>query len=125
MLMRCCSRTDRLIWSVVLFPIFVLTITGCRHPTPVIAIIPRTSGTPLWESEHAGAAKIARSEGLDIYWNAPIEDDDIQAQIALVETARARGYAGIIVAPIETLPLRTPIRNILEHGIPVVVGCYV
>ena len=119
--MRCCSRTDRLVWSVALFLVFVLTILGCRHTLPVIAIIPRTTGTPLWESEHAGAAEIARSNGLSIYWNAPTEDDDTQAQIALVETAQARGYAGIIVAPIETLPLRTPIRNILEHKIPVVV----
>jgi ribose transport system substrate-binding protein len=119
--MRCCSRSDRLVGSVALFLVLVLAMIGCRHPLPVIAVIPRTTGTPLWESEHAGAAEIARSNGLSIYWNAPTEEDDIQAQIALVETAQARGYAGIIVAPIETLPLRAPIRNILEHGIPVVV----
>jgi ribose transport system substrate-binding protein len=113
--------SDRLVWALILLSGFLLTMTGCRQASAVIAIIPRTTGTPLWESEHAGAATVARSNGLGVYWNAPTEDDDIQAQIALLENAQARGYAGIIVAPIETLPLRTPIRNVLEHGTPVVV----
>ena len=64
---------------------------------------------------------MARSNGLGIYWNAPTEDDDVEAQIALLANAQARGYSGIIVAPIETLPLRTPIRAVLEHGTPMVV----
>jgi ribose transport system substrate-binding protein len=114
-----CLRADRPICAALLF--LVLMMTGCREHQDTIAIIPRTTGTPLWESEHAGAAQVARSNGLNVYWNAPTEDDDIQAQIALVEAVQARGFAGIIVAPIETLPMRTPIRNVLEHKIPVVV----
>jgi ribose transport system substrate-binding protein len=99
----------------------ILAATGCRRDPPVIAVIPRTCGTALWEPEHAGAAAVARQRDLDIYWNAPMRDDDIQAQIALIEKSVSRGYAGIIVSPIETLPMRTPIRRILAKGIPVVV----
>jgi len=58
---------------------------------------------------------------MDIYWNAPMRDDDVQTQIALVENSLARGYAGIVVAPIEALPMRTPIRRVMERGMPVVV----
>jgi ribose transport system substrate-binding protein len=99
----------------------VLTIAGCERAHPVIAVIPRTCGTALWEPEHAGAASVARSSGLDIYWNAPMRDDDIETQISLIGKAPARGYAGIIVSPIETLPMRTPIRRTIAHGTPVVV----
>jgi ribose transport system substrate-binding protein len=99
----------------------VLAIAGCKRGHPVIAVIPRTCGTALWESEHAGVAAVARASGLEVYWNAPMRDDDIETQISLIGKAQARGYAGIIVSPIETLPMRTPIRRALAHGIPVVV----
>jgi ribose transport system substrate-binding protein len=94
---------------------------GCRRASPTIAVIPRTSGTALWEPEHAGAAAAARSAGLNLYWNAPMRDDDTQTQISLIEKSVDRGMAGIIVSPIETLPMRTPIRRVITGGIPVVV----
>jgi len=50
-----------------------------------------------------------------------MRDDDIRAQISLIEKSVDRGMAGIIVSPIQTLPLRTPIRRVLAKGIPVVV----
>lgn len=99
----------------------VLAQTGCKQTHPVIAVIPRTCGTALWEPEHAGAAAVARARGLEVYWNAPMRDDDIQAQIALIQKSLNRGYAGVIVSPIETLPMRTPIQRVLAKGVPVVV----
>jgi ribose transport system substrate-binding protein len=95
--------------------------TGCRRAPPIVAVIPRTCGTALWEPEHAGAAAVARARNLALYWNAPMRDDDIQMQISLIEKSIDRGYAGIIVAPIETLPMRTPIRRVLARGVPAVV----
>jgi ribose transport system substrate-binding protein len=98
-----------------------LSCTDCKRTPPTVAVIPRTCGTALWEPEHAGAAAVARSTGLNLYWNAPMRDDDTQTQISLIEKSVDRGMAGIIVSPIQTLPLRTPIRRVLEQGIPVVV----
>ncbi len=102
----------------------VLTVgafIGCRRARPIIAVIPRTCGTALWEPEHAGAAAVARARNLDIYWNAPMRDDDVEMQISLIEKSLDRGYAGIIVAPIETLPMRTPMRRVLARGVHAVV----
>ena len=103
------------------FLLAVLSGTGCKRTPLTIAVIPRTCGTALWEPEHAGAATVARSAGLKLYWNAPMRDDDTQTQISLVEKSVDRGMAGIIVSPIQTLPFRTPIRRVLAKGIPVVV----
>jgi len=50
-----------------------------------------------------------------------MRDDDMQTQISLVEKSVDRGMAGIIVSPIQTLPMRTPIRRVLTRGVPVVV----
>lgn len=99
-----------------------LTSTSCKPSHLLtVAVIPRTSGTALWEPEHAGAASVGRTIGLAVYWNAPMRDDDTQTQISLIEKSVDRGMAGVIVSPIQTLPLRTPIRRVLARGVPVVV----
>ena len=98
-----------------------IVCVACKRDPRTVAVIPRTCGTALWEPEHAGVAKVARSVGLNVYWNAPMRDDDTQTQISLVEKSVERGMAGIIVSPIQTLPLRTPIRRVVAKGIPVVV----
>jgi ribose transport system substrate-binding protein len=101
--------------------LMALVVVGCKRSVPTVAVIPRTCGTALWEPEHAGAAAVARTVGLNLYWNGPMRDDDIRSQISLIEKSVERGMAGIIVSPIQTLPLRTPIRRVLAKGIPVVV----
>lgn len=98
-----------------------LFVAACRRSPQTIAVIPRTCGTALWEPVHAGAAEVARSIGLDVYWNGPMRDDDTQTQISLIEKSVDRGVAGVIVSPIQTLPLRTPVRGIVAQGVPVVV----
>lgn len=107
--------------AIVTFLLVVVSFTGCKRAPLTIAVIPRTCGTALWEPEHAGTAAVARAAGLDVYWNAPMRDDDTQTQISLIEKSVDRGMAGVIVSPIQTLPLRTPVRRVLAKGIPVVV----
>lgn len=99
----------------------LLLLLSCTRSTPTIAVIPRTCATTLWEAEHAGVAAVAQTNGMGIYWNAPTQEDDVQTQIAFLETAVQRRYKGIIVAPDETLPFRTPIRKVLNRNIPVVI----
>jgi ribose transport system substrate-binding protein len=98
-----------------------LTATGCKRTPPTVAVIPRTCGSALWEPEHAGAAAVARSIGMNLYWNAPMRDNDVQTQISLLEKSVDRGVAGIIVSPIATLPMKTPMRRVLARGVPAVV----
>src|SRR5450755_3063874 len=96
-------------------------LAACSRTSNTIAVIPRACGTALWEPEHAGAAHVARRKGLTLYWNAPTREDDVAGQIDLLEKVVARGYAGIIIAPDQTLPLRSPIRRIVSNGLPIVV----
>ncbi|MGB7844933.1 MAG: substrate-binding domain-containing protein [Candidatus Acidiferrum sp.] len=100
----------------------LLLCGGCRRSSvPTIAVIPRTSGTPLWEPVHAGAEIAARSTGTKVYWNAPTREDDVQGQIALVESVIERKYQGLVLAPDQALALITPVRRALSKGIPTVI----
>jgi ribose transport system substrate-binding protein len=91
-----------------------------RQP-PVIAVIPRTCGTYLWEAEHTGVARMAPAYGLKVYWNGPMREDDIQGQIDILTEALDRGMRGVIISPIAALPLRVPVHKAVERGVPVVV----
>lgn len=97
------------------------TLPACTHGSKTIAVIPRACGTALWEPEHAGVTHVARGKGFNVYWNASPREDDVEGQIDFLEKVVAKGYAGIIFTPDQTLPLRTPIRRIVSGGLPMVV----
>jgi len=84
-------------------------------------VIPRTCGTLLWEAEHTGVEQAAAAYGLIVYWNAPMREDDVQGQIDILTHALDKGAKGLIVSPVEALPLRISIHRALLAGTPVVV----
>jgi len=83
-----------------------------------VAVIPQTEGVNFWDSVHVGAEIAAHESGASIYWNAPMREDDIEAQIALVESVVNRGFNGLVLAPDHPLALVTPVQRALAHGIP-------
>jgi ribose transport system substrate-binding protein len=97
-------------------------IAACGSHLPVkIAFIPQTEGTLIWEAAHTGAEAAAASTGASIYWNAPTREDDVEAQIALVDRVVGANYQGLVLAPDQALSLITPVRRALAHGIPTVI----
>jgi ribose transport system substrate-binding protein len=107
--------------EILLISLLLLVLSACNSESNTIAVIPRACGTALWEPEHAGIAHVARRMGVNLYWNAPTREDDVAGQIDLLEKTAARGYAGIIITPDQTLPLRSPIRRLVSQGLPIVV----
>ena len=129
--------------AVLLAAAVLLTAIGCKQeeqaPTgdpndpngakPVkyrIAVIPKGTTHIFWKSIHAGAIK-ARQEltaaGLDveIIWKGPLKEDDRESQIRVVEDFITRGVTGIVLAPLDDAALRTPVRDAVNNGIPVVI----
>jgi ribose transport system substrate-binding protein len=104
------------------FCVVLMLSSGCNKPSvPIIAVIPRTSGNPLWEPVHVGAEIAARGTGTKIYWNAPTREDDVQGQIALVDGVIDRKYQGLVLSPDQALALITPVRRALSKGTPTVI----
>lgn len=110
-------------WSYLswLLGVALVVLVACHNNHPTIAVIPRTCGTWLWEPEHTGVMHEAPRHGLYVYWNAPMRQDDVQGQIELLEKAARQKMAGVIISPIEDLPLRTPLNRLIQAGTPVVV----
>lgn len=73
-----------------------------------------------WERIIAGAEAAASEYGVELKLLAPDYERDAEGQINLLETSRAQGTDGMILAPIDAYELRTPIVNISDAGIPLV-----
>jgi ribose transport system substrate-binding protein len=99
----------------------LLTLSACRKTENAVAILSRTTGTPLWESMHMGAAEVAHQAGLRIYWNGPAYEGDADKQLILFDACRAKGYRGYIFVPDETLAARSAVLHAVADHIPVVI----
>ncbi|HXW57714.1 MAG TPA: substrate-binding domain-containing protein [Candidatus Cybelea sp.] len=98
-----------------LFPILHLP-----RSAPVIAFVPRTTGTIFTEDMHWGAQAAAQSAGYRIYWNAPTTEDDLDRQIVIAENAVARGAKALILGPSSVWGVTTMVNSLVAQKVPVV-----
>jgi ribose transport system substrate-binding protein len=105
----------------VLLVLCLLSLESCSRPRMRVAVIPQTTGVTIWEAEHAGAEFAAKKSDIQIYWNAPTSEDDIQQQGSLVEKIIDERYTALILAPDQTIALMAPVQRALSHGIRTVV----
>ena len=99
-----------------------LWISACRlHHQVRIAVIPQTEGTIIWEAAHVGVEEAASQTGAIIYWIAPTREDDVEAQIRLVDRVENDDFQGLVLAPDQALSLISPVRRALSKGIPTVI----
>ncbi len=101
---------------------FVACKTGETGDTAItIAVIPKGTTHIFWESVHAGAIKASVELGVDINWVGPEKEDDRQQQIAVVDNQVLNKASGIVLAPLDAMALRRPVRDAVRRNIPVII----
>jgi len=113
--------------------IVVLASVGCKKKeaeesvdTYQIAVIPKGTTHIFWKSIHAGAIKAqeelkATGVNVEIIWKGPLKEDDRESQIQVVENFVTQGVSGIVLAPLDDVALRMPVKDAVDNGIPVVI----
>jgi ribose transport system substrate-binding protein len=86
-----------------------------------IALIPKCTTHEFWKTVHAGGVKAARELDVDLIWKGPMKEDDREQQIQVVEDFISRGVSGIVLAPLDEMALRLPVKSAVKSGIPVVI----
>ena len=86
-----------------------------------IAVIPKGTTHEFWKSVHAGAVKASKELGVEIVWKGPLKEDDLKAQIDVVQTFTAQGVSGIVLAPLNDKGLGGAVKGAVAAKIPVVV----
>jgi len=107
----------------------LLLLAGCAKKEPAsdkykIAVIPKGTTHVFWKSIHAGAIKAQQELGTDkveIIWKGPLKEDDRESQIRVVENFITTGVSGIVLAPLDDVALRGPVRDAKNSGIATVI----
>ncbi|MDZ4773287.1 MAG: substrate-binding domain-containing protein [Planctomycetota bacterium] len=87
-----------------------------------IAVIPKGTTHSFWRAVHCGAARADQDfADIEIVWKAPLGENDMTQQVALLESFVAEGYDGICLAPLDTRGLVGGVRNAIDRGVAVLI----
>lgn len=98
------------------------TATPAANKKLTIAVIPKGTTHVFWKSVHAGARKAATELGnVEILWQGPLQEDDRDGQIQVVEGFITRKVDGICLAPLDSQALVPKVKEAQQEGIPTVI----
>jgi len=96
--------------------------TQAKEGPLTIAVCPKGTMHVFWKSIHAGAKQAEKElDDVKILWQGPVVEDDREAQVNLVETFIQKRVDGIVLAPLDSKALVSPVRRAKQGGIPVVI----
>jgi ribose transport system substrate-binding protein len=75
----------------------------------------------FWKSVHAGALTAARELGVEIVWKGPLNEDDRNEQVQVVETLAGAGVDALVLSPMDDRALLRPVADARRAGIPTIV----
>ena len=87
-----------------------------------IAVIPKGTTHEFWKSVHAGAAQAAKEAGnVEIFWKGPLQENDAEGQINVVQEFIAKKVDGLVLAPLDSQALVESVKDAGQQGIPTVI----
>jgi ribose transport system substrate-binding protein len=95
--------------------------TGQGGSTLRIAVIPKGTTHIYWKTVKLGAEAAGKDLGVDIIWKGPVKENDRGDQISMVEQFVTEGVNGIVLAPLDSEGLVSPIQEATAKNIQVVV----
>jgi len=123
---RSLVRNSIVLWvaliAFILCALFVACTSSKSEESDItIAVIPKGTTHIFWESVHAGAIRASVELGIDITWVGSEKEDDRQQQIAVVDNQVLNNVSGIVLAPLDAMALRRPVRDAVRRDIPVII----
>jgi ABC-type sugar transport system substrate-binding protein len=87
-----------------------------------IAVIPKGTTHEFWKSVHAGAAQAAKEAGnVEILWKGPLQENDTEGQINVVQEFITKKVNGVVLAPLDSQALIAPVKDAHRQKIPTVI----
>jgi ABC-type sugar transport system substrate-binding protein len=87
-----------------------------------LAVIPKGTTHEYWKSVHAGAAQAADEAGnVEIYWKGPLQENDTEGQINVMQEFITKKVDGIVFAPLDSQALIASVKDAKRQGIPTVI----
>ncbi|NLH98315.1 MAG: ABC transporter substrate-binding protein [Chthonomonadales bacterium] len=99
-----------------------VALWGCgkTETKPTIAVIPKGTSQSFWLAVKAGAEKAGEELGVQIHWDGPAEETDLDGQIRIVQNAVTKKVKAIVLAACDAKSLVRYVKDAQKAGIPVV-----
>lgn len=102
--------------------LLILSLAACNRSTKKqIAVIPMGQSHMYWQSVHAGAVKAAREENVDVIWNGPASETDLNGQLQIIDNMVTRRVDAICIAPIDRKAMVNAVNRAAAQNIPVII----
>ncbi|MEG1548669.1 MAG: substrate-binding domain-containing protein [Clostridia bacterium] len=85
-----------------------------------IPVIAKGFQHQFWQAVAAGSAKAAEDLGVEIYFNGPPSEADIDKQVDMLKTEMAKKPAALALAALSTDAVMEQLKECVDAGIPVI-----
>ncbi len=90
-----------------------------------IAVIPKGLTNEFWQSIHRGAARAgadltAKGIPVEVLWDGPRKESDLNEQISIIQAKTARGIQGMVLAP-QNKDMVPQVEEVVHAGVKVVI----
>jgi ribose transport system substrate-binding protein len=93
---------------------------GGSSSTITIGVVPKGTSHVFWKSVKAGADRAGKELGVEIKWDGPPDEKEINTQDRIIGDMINRGVNALVVAPVDKTALTTSLEN-ARKKMPVVV----
>ena len=97
---------------------------GCARSgsssTVTIGVVPKGTSHIFWKSVKAGADRAGKELGVEIKWDGPPDEKEINTQDRIIGDMINRGVNALVVAPVDKTALTTSLEN-AKKKMPVVI----
>jgi ribose transport system substrate-binding protein len=86
-----------------------------------IAVVPKGTTHVFWTAVERGAKSTEQELGVDVVWDAQLDEGDRAGQIQVVEQLLASGVDALCLAPLDSRALVPTVASARARGVPVIV----
>ncbi len=97
-----------------------LVLAGCAPKKPYIPVISKGFQHQFWQTVKAGAEAAAKQYNVDITFEGPPTEADIQPQVQMLVNAMAKNPAAICLAALDTNSVMDQLNQAIQRHIPII-----
>ena len=115
----------------ILTALAVVVASGCSSAKSDakyrIVVIPKGLTHEFWQSIHRGAERAGKDLkdrlglAVDVKWDGPLQENETQAQLSIIDRNLAAKVSGIVLAPQHSQALIPAVEKSVRQGVPVLV----
>ncbi len=91
-----------------------------KAETPYIAVVSKGEQHDFWQQVKKGANAAADKYGVDITFEGPPSESDVQIQVEMLNNAMAKNPVAIALAALDTTSVMDQLQQCKDNGIPVI-----